>query len=104
MIDARVGKRIKDYREKADISQEELAEFLDISVSAVSNIERGINYPSMENFIKLANTLNVSADAILGDVLNAATPPKASFLSEKLSTASPEKRQQILDIIEILLK
>ena len=104
MTDQRLGKRIREYREKSDLSQEKLAELLDISVCGISNLERGINYPSMETFIHLANIHNVSADALLGDILTASESPKASLLSEMLKNTSPEKRQQILDIVEILLR
>ena len=104
MSELSVGKRIKQYREKAGISQEKLAEILDISVCAVSNLERGINYPTMENFIKLANALGISSDFLLQDVLEVSESPKASVLSEKLKGVSANKRQQILDVIDILLK
>ena len=104
MNELSVGRKIKQYREYAGISQERLAEILDISVCAVSNLERGINYPTMENFIKLANALGVSADALLEDVLEVSELPKTSILSEKLKGVSAKKRQQILEVIDILLK
>lgn len=104
MIDKNVGKRIREYREKAHITQESLAETLDISVTAISNIERGINYPTLENFIMIANTIGVSADLLLSDVVNESNIIKASELSEKLKQVPPDKRKQITDIIETLLK
>ena len=104
MIDKNVGKRIREYREKAHITQESLAETLDISVTAISNIERGINYPTLENFIMIANTIGVSSDLLLSDVFNESNIIKSSELSEKLKQVPPDKRKQITDIIETLLK
>ena len=60
-----VGKLIQLYREKAHISQEELAETIGLSITAISNIERGVNYPTLENFIKIANTIHAPADELL---------------------------------------
>lgn len=104
MRDDRIGKKIKFYREKAGISQDKLAEMLDLSVASVSNLERGINYPTMENFINLANELKTSADALLIDVIDYANPPQFNELSQLLENASPEKRRQALQILEIILK
>ena len=42
-MDSRIGRRIQKYREKAGITQEELAEAVSLSKTAISNIERGAN-------------------------------------------------------------
>ena len=104
VVNANVGKRIREYRKKAHITQEAMAEALDISVISVSNIERGINYPTLENFIKIANIIGVSSDLLLSDVLEKSNYIKASELSERLKRIPPDKSKQITDIIEALLK
>lgn len=43
------GQRIKAIRLSRQMSQEQFAELLDISVDFLSLIERGINAPSFEN-------------------------------------------------------
>lgn len=102
-MDNRVGKRIQQYREKAGISQEQLAETVDISVTAISNIERGINYPTFENFLKIVKAIGASADLILVDVIPSSYVSKACELSDMLETTTPEKRNQIFAVIETLL-
>lgn len=67
-----IGRRIQKCREKAGISQETLAEKVSLSSTSISNIERGANYPTFENFIRIANVLEVPADALLADVLDKA--------------------------------
>ena len=99
-----LGKRIREYREKMHISQEVLSEKTGLSIVAISNIERGLNYPSFEHFIFIANALNVSADALLCDVVNESYVSKASDLSEKLKDVSPSKRNQILSMVGLLLE
>lgn len=104
MVDKRVGKRIQEYREKARISQEKLAELVGLSVTSISNIERGANYPTFENFIKIANAIDVSADILLCDVVETAQLTKVSELSEKLKNISPIRRNELLIIIEALIQ
>lgn len=103
MTDNRVGKRIQQYREKAKISQEKLAEMVGLSVTGMSNIERGINYPSLENFIKITNAIGISSDLLLCDVVNGAIVAKASELSVMLSKTSSSKQNQIFTVIEAML-
>lgn len=104
MNNKNIGKRIREYREKASITQEQLAEAIGMTPTSVSNIERGINYPTLENFIRIANVINVSADLLLSDVIENSADAKSSELSEKLKSLPPEKRQQILTVVETLIK
>jgi transcriptional regulator with XRE-family HTH domain len=54
------GKRVRELRTQAGLSQEELAERAQISVDFVSLIERGINAPSFETLARLSRALGVS--------------------------------------------
>ena len=58
------GKRIKELRKKAGITQEELANKLNISTVAISNMERGVNGVSLDMMGILAEVLNSSVDYI----------------------------------------
>ena len=61
-----IGTQIKKLRRERDITQEQLAEYLNISVSAVSQWECGKTAPDISQLPILANIFEVSADAILG--------------------------------------
>ena len=54
-----LGKRIKELRKKKNLTQETLAEFADIEIPSLSNIETGKNYPNHETLGKIAKALNV---------------------------------------------
>ena len=56
---ARFGKRLRQIRRQKDLTQEQLAEAVGVSVEFLSNIERGINAPSFETLEKLCAVLNV---------------------------------------------
>lgn len=61
--------RLRDARRDCGLSQEELAERLDVSRQAVGKWEQGQTYPELEKLLALCSVLNVSADALLHDEL-----------------------------------
>ena len=99
----KVGKRIQYHRDKNKISQEEMSALVGISVAAVSSIERGLNFPSVESLIKIANILDVSMDCLFVDVVNRSFETKACQLSDRLEKLPPPDRQRALVIMETLI-
>ena len=64
-----IGARIRLSRIKNHLSQEQLAEKVNLSNVYISYIERGERIPSLDIIIRLANSLGVSADDFLADYL-----------------------------------
>ena len=62
-----IGKRIKIARIKADLTQERLAEMVEISPTHMSNIETGTIRISLTAIVSLANALSVTVDDLLCD-------------------------------------
>lgn len=62
-----MGTRIKQARLHAGLSQNQLAEQLDVSRQAVSRWERDAAHPSTENLMRLSACLDVSAETLLPD-------------------------------------
>lgn len=60
IIAKKLGKRIKELRENKKLSQQQLAEILNMEASNLSKIERGIQIPKEESLIKLANAFSVN--------------------------------------------
>lgn len=54
-----IGKRIKELRKIRHMSQEQLAELVDINQNALSYIETGENFFSAETLEKLINALQI---------------------------------------------
>ena len=54
------GTNLKLYRKKRHLSQEQLAEKVDISAKHLSKIERGVTFVSAELLEKLSDTLGIS--------------------------------------------
>ena len=99
-----IGRNIRKYRMAQNLRQEDLAEKTGLSVNYIGAIERGEKLPSLETFIDIANTLNVSADMLLCDVLNASYTIKNSLLAEKLEGIKRADREEIYDVIDTMIR
>lgn len=61
-----IGKRIRIARELAGLTQERLAEAVDVSRTAVARWESGDIEPNLKHLIDIAKLLDVSTDFLLG--------------------------------------
>ena len=94
-----IGRRIKAARERKGLTQEELAEEVDLSPMHVSVIERGVKLPKLETLINIANVLDVSADVLLQDVVNNQTKLCASEASELILQLRREDQRRALAVL-----
>ncbi len=62
-----IGQRIRKIRRAQGLSQEELAEKVEISTTHMSHIETGNTKLSLPVFVELTNALGVRADELLSD-------------------------------------
>lgn len=104
MIDSRIGKRFKQYREALGLTQSEFAEKAGFTVNYISTIERGTAFPRCESLISLLNTLGISIDAVFCDVLDHSPNYMSSVLSEKLSVLPSASQKRILQVVELMIQ
>ena len=99
-----IGKNIRKFREIKKLRQDDLAEKTDLTTNYIGMIERGEKIPSLETFINILNSLGVSADMVLSDVLDNGYKVKDSLLNEKLEKLVPEDRNRIYEVIDTMMK
>ena len=97
-----IGSKIKEARERAHLTQEELAEIIDISPTHMSVIERGVKTPKLDTFVKIVKALNLSSDALLLDGMDQVNDSIVAELSVRLGRLSDEDRNRILNAIRAL--
>ena len=97
-----IGSRIKEAREQAHLTQEELAEIVDISPTHMSVIERGVKTPKLDTFVKIANALHLSADALLQDVVTPVIDSITAELSVRIGRLPQKEQTRILNAIRAL--
>ena len=61
-----IGENIKSLRKLKDITQEQLAEMLNVSCQSVSRWELGVCYPDMELLPVMAQIFETTVDKLLG--------------------------------------
>lgn len=97
-----IGARIKAARERAGMTQEDLAAELEMSPTHISVLERGLKAPKLETLVNIANALHVSSDMLLQDVVLYAADGLASELSAAIAKLSPKEQERILNAIRAL--
>lgn len=97
---AGIGKRIKDYRNKAGLSQEELGAIVFVSSTYLSYIETGTKAPSLELLILIANALDVSADDLLIDNLTHTSSPVGRELHAFLQDCNRDEREMLMRLLK----
>lgn len=65
-----IADNVRLYRKQRNLTQLELAERADISVDSIKRVERGSRTMSLENFMRIADALDVSAYYLLYESLN----------------------------------
>lgn len=71
-----IGEKIQDLRRRSGMSQDTLAEKLEVSRQAVSKWERDEALPEMDNIVKLCQLFDVSTDYLLLDQPTVPIPPR----------------------------
>lgn len=61
-----IGENIKRLRQENNMTQEELAKLLCVSMQSVSRWENKLNYPDIILLPKISKIFNVSVDYLLG--------------------------------------
>ena len=61
----KLGKRLKEYREKNNMTQKDIAEILEVEPGTISKYELDIIEPKIESLRRLSDTFNVSLDELL---------------------------------------
>ena len=102
------GERLKALREKAGLSQRELARLAGIEAMQISRYERGVGYPAVETLIAIARTLDVGLDYLLLGKTQASKRSDTQIfrhitLLEKLRQADKELDKKDVEMVTALL-
>jgi transcriptional regulator with XRE-family HTH domain len=97
-----LGKRIKQLRNRLGLTQDALAEHVQISPKYLSNIERGRENPTVDTLLRLARSLKVEPwEIFLLDQENPDTRTLRSKIGSLLDEAQDkEQLQMILKLLQ----
>lgn len=99
-----IGQRLKKARIDKDMTQENLAEKLDISIAFLSRVERGLSHVNLSRLSQICNILDVSEGYILNGTASTSEQYLISEFNELLSKCSPEKQKLIYKIAKTIIE
>ena len=85
------AENLKQLRKDKQLSQEELAEILDVSRQAVSKWEQGIGYPEVEKLLMISNKLNISLDYLLETEISQQSTNNKGNVTGQITITSPHE-------------
>lgn len=107
-----IGNQIKKYRKAKNLSQQKLAELINVSPSYISEIERGGKTQnssiSMKNICKIAEVLEISLDEIAHTNIscnrNTSNKNKIQLMKTELETLTVSKLNLFKSLISLFEK
>ena len=93
---------IRNERKNKRITQEELAEMLEVSPTHVKHIESGHRKPSIEILFELAEILNISLDEVVFPKNRTPNDATRGKIERLLDVSDESSLQFILSVLEAL--
>ena len=97
-----IGQRIKQARLAKNLTQENLAEQIDVSVAFLSRVERGSSHINLRRLNQLCRILDVSEGYILNGVASNSENYLNKEFSQLLKSCSPETQRLIYDVAKVI--
>jgi len=104
----KIGGRIRNERKKHNFTLAELSERASISSNFLGNIERGVDTPSVETLINIANALFVGVDTLVKESLEIEFAETAQIdfesmeITKEIHSMTKEQKQCVLSCIKAL--
>jgi transcriptional regulator with XRE-family HTH domain len=100
LIREKIGIMIREKRNSQHLTQEELAEKVNLSTGMIGQIERGETMPSVENLDVIIQELGIDPRSLFGG-----TPPSSIELAELymiISRMNPNQQHLLLKIARVI--
>lgn len=99
-----IGKRIKEARERAGLTQEELGSLVGVTGSAITNYEKGTSHPKEPVLYALISALHVDANYLFQDCVktlqsSSEISPKERKLLSDFSALDKWGQKQVLSVV-----
>ena len=97
-----IGKKLKEYRKKAKMTQEMVSNRIDIDEKHYGKLERGLFTPSLESFFKLINVLNIPLEEF--DVVEKQENGAKNSLIKEINLANDIEIEVFFEILKAVKK
>ena len=97
-----IGKRVKEARMKANMTQQTLGEMIDASTVYLSRIERGQTHVNLKRLMQISIALKVPIQYIIAGTTEESEIYLKREFQELLSQCTPDKQRLIYNIAKIV--
>lgn len=100
---SKIGNKIREKRTEKGWTQNDLALHTHIGISHISHIESGKSTPSIQNFIIIANALEIDANTLMCDLLTSVPEPYIKKLNEIIDDCDTAELRVLTDVMKTTL-
>lgn len=101
----KIGGRIKSIRQLRGLTQEDLAEQTNLSLTSISRLENEKSMVSIEKLWSIAQALDTDFSVLLCDYIkNDASSPEESEMLSKFKMLTKEKKKSVIAFIDIIYR
>lgn len=93
-----IADNVRSYRKQRNLTQLGLAERADLSVDSIKRVECGSRTMSLENFMRIADALNVPVSYLLYESLNKI--PVTERIQNVLNGKSEKQQEYLVHMLE----
>ena len=97
-----LGKRIREERLKLNLTQEKLAEDVNLSTAYIGQIERGERHISLENLITIVNRLDITVDYILKDSVSVSNNTLSCLWKQLMNGRTEVEMSMAVDTVKLI--
>ena len=98
-----LGKRLREERLRSGLTQEQTAEYINVSTADIGLVERGERSITLEKLVLLAECFHVTVDYILRDSLSVSPSATDKQMQQLWQSASDDEKNMILSILKSVL-
>ena len=95
-----LGNRIRIARTKLKMTQQQLADAIDMSANYLGKVERADRILSLETLVKIANALGTNIDYLLSDSVGVNRESLVSEVDSYLVRMNEKEQAHILNIVK----
>ncbi|WP_127589163.1 helix-turn-helix domain-containing protein [Paenibacillus koleovorans] len=97
-----LGARLRQERLKQDLTQEKIAEKIDVSHAYIGQIERGERSLTLDTLVRLANQLGVTVDDLLQESIQKGNEHYVNKIRQVILNRSEKEQQMALEVITLM--
>lgn len=97
-----LGKRIREERLKLNLTQERLAEDVNLSTAYIGQIERGERSLTLENLAAVANRLGVTIDYLLSDSVVSDNDGQHRLWCQLMNGRTEEQKALAINMVKLM--